>query len=65
MELSANLVLRIQLVCIDLAFGQEGLTVDLPEGLHYRVLEARSAIPLECAEDAVRRALDAPTAARP
>jgi nickel-dependent lactate racemase len=50
---------------VDLAFGQEGLTVDLPEGFHYRVLEARSAVPAECAEEAVRRALEAPMASPP
>jgi nickel-dependent lactate racemase len=50
---------------VDLAFGQNGLTVDLPDGFHYRVLEARSAVPLGCPEEAVRRALDAPTASPP
>ena len=47
---------------VDLAFGQNGLTINLPEGFRYRVLEARSAVPLDCAEEAVRRALDAPIA---
>ena len=47
---------------VDLAFGQNGLTVDLPDGFHYRVLEARTAVPLGCPEEAVRRALDVPTA---
>ena len=28
---------------IDLAFGKTGITVDLPEGFQYRVLEARTA----------------------
>ena len=50
---------------VDLAFGQKGLTVDLPEGFHYRVLEARSAVPVEHAEEAVRHALNAPTASPP
>ena len=27
------------------AFGKTGLTLDLPEGFHYKVLEARSASP--------------------
>ncbi len=50
---------------VDLAFGQNGLTVDLPEGFHYRVLEARSAVPLESTAEALRRALDAPTSSQP
>jgi hypothetical protein len=50
---------------VDLAFGQNGLTLDVPEGFHYRVLETRSAVPLNCAEEAVRLELDDPTAARP
>ncbi len=45
---------------VNLAFGQKGLTVDLPEGFRYRILEARSAVPLENPEDAVRSALEAP-----
>jgi lactate racemase len=47
MELSDNLLLRNQHMRVDLAFGQNGLTVDLPEGFRYRVLEARSAVPIE------------------
>ncbi|MCL5671273.1 MAG: nickel-dependent lactate racemase [Acidobacteria bacterium] len=50
---------------VDLAFGQNGLTLNLPEGFQYRVLEARSAVPLEHPEEAVRRALDAPIASLP
>ena len=50
---------------VDLAFGQKGLTVDLPEGFHYRVLEARSAVPIERSEEAVRHALHAPIASPP
>ena len=50
---------------VDLAFGQKGLTVDLPQGFQYRLLEARSAVPLDRPEDAVRRALDAPIASPP
>jgi len=65
MEVPANLLWRIQPMRVDLAFGQKGLTVDLPEGFRYRVLEARSAVPLDSAEEAVRRALDAPTASLP
>jgi lactate racemase len=65
MEIPANLLRRIQRMRVDLAFGQNGLTPDLPEGFRYRVLEARSAVPLDCAEDAVRRALCAPIASPP
>ncbi len=50
---------------VNLAFGQMGLTVDLPEGFQYRILEARSAVPLENPEDAVRQALDAPIGCPP
>ncbi len=50
---------------IDLAFGQGGLTLNLPEGFEYRVLEARSAVPLEHPEQAVRQALDAPAGCPP
>ena len=65
MEIPANLLWRIQYMRVDLAFGQKGLTVDLPEGLHYRVLEARSAVPLESPGEAVRRALDEPISSPP
>jgi len=65
MEIPADLFWRIQRMRVDLAFGQNGLTVNLPEGFYYRVLEARSAIPLEKMEEVVRLALDAPTASPP
>ncbi|MGE5571235.1 MAG: nickel-dependent lactate racemase [Rhodospirillales bacterium] len=45
---------------IDLAFGKTGLTVDLPPGYEYRVLEARSAQPLADPEKAIECGLDAP-----
>src|SRR5271157_5631478 len=45
---------------IDFAFGRTGLTLDLPEGFDYRVLEARSAVPLNDPAGAIERALDAP-----
>ncbi len=45
---------------VELAFGKSGLTVDLPDGFRYRVLEARSARPLEDAAGALEAALDAP-----
>ena len=50
---------------LDLAFGKTGLPVELPEGYRYRVLEARSAAPLEDAAGALESALDHPVAAPP
>jgi len=50
---------------IHLAFGKSGLTLDLPEGFRYRVLEARSATPLADANAAVAQALDAPIGSAP
>ena len=44
------------------AFGQNGLTLDLPEGFRYRLLEARSAVPLADPAAEIARALDAPAA---
>ena len=48
-----------------LAFGRTGLTLELPEGFEYRVLEARSAVPLSDAATAIERALDAPIGCPP
>ena len=45
---------------INFAFGRTGLTLDLPEGLDYHVLEARSAVPLHDTATALAQALDAP-----
>ena len=50
---------------IDLAFGKTGLAVDLPEGFHYRVLEARSATPLADWRSALEAALDRPIGTPP
>ena len=50
---------------IDLAFGKTGLTVHLPEGFRYRVLEARVAMPLPDWQGALESALDRPTGAPP
>src|ERR1700674_5915295 len=47
---------------MDLAFGKTGLTVVLPEGYRYRVLEARSAKPLGDPGSAIEAALDSPVA---
>ena len=44
------------------AFGKVGLTLDLPEGFQYRVLEARSAVPLTDPAGAIAHALDSPVA---
>lgn len=50
---------------VRLAFGKQGLQVDLPQGYRYRILEARSATPLADPEAAIEQALDAPIAAPP
>jgi len=47
------------------AFGKSGLTLELPEGFHCQVLEARSAVPLTDPETAIERALDSPLAGPP
>src|SRR5690348_11283759 len=44
------------------AFGKTGLTLDLPEGFRYKVLEARSASPLPDQLGAIESAMDAPIA---
>jgi lactate racemase len=50
---------------MDLAFGKTGLATTLPEGFRYRVLEARSALPLASPAGAIEAALDAPVASPP
>ena len=50
---------------IKFAFGRTGLPLDLPEGFEYRVLEARSAVPLDDAATAIEQALDAPIGCPP
>jgi nickel-dependent lactate racemase len=50
---------------VDFAFGRSGLSLDLPEGFQYRLLEARSAVPLADAPSAIAKALDAPIASPP
>src|SRR5258708_35906575 len=47
---------------VNFAFGQTGLTVELPEAFRYQVLEARFAVPLENPAEAIEHALDAPIA---
>jgi len=50
---------------VNLAFGKTGLTVELPEGFQYQVLEARSARPLPDWHASLDAALDAPIGAPP
>jgi nickel-dependent lactate racemase len=50
---------------VNFAFGRTGLTLELPEGFQYRVLEARSAVPLEDSATAITQALDAPIGCPP
>jgi nickel-dependent lactate racemase len=50
---------------IELAFGKAGLSVAVPDGFHYQVLQAHSAVNLEDALNAVERALDAPVGTPP
>lgn len=45
---------------MNVAFGKTGLTIDLPEGFRYRVLEARSAVSLTDPAGAIESALDSP-----
>jgi len=47
------------------AFGKHGLTLDLPDGPAYEVIESRSASPLADVEAALEAALDAPIGCRP
>ena len=55
----------MSVVRIDLAFGRTGLTVELPEGFQYQILEARSAKPLPDWQTALGKALDDPIASPP
>jgi nickel-dependent lactate racemase len=50
---------------VNFAFGRTGLILELPEGFEYRVLEARSAVPLDDAGTALEQALDAPLGCPP
>jgi nickel-dependent lactate racemase len=50
---------------VNFAFGRTGLTLELPEGFDYRVLEARSAVPLNDPAAAIAQALDSPTGCAP
>lgn len=50
---------------VTLAFGKTGLPLELPGGFDYRVLEARSATPLDDPDSALEAALDAPVGTAP
>lgn len=50
---------------VELAFGKSGLTVELPEGPHWLVLEPRSATPLPDVDAALAKALDHPIGTAP
>lgn len=50
---------------VEVAFGQTGVTLNLPDEFRYRVLEARSAVPLPDPARALEEALDAPIGAPP
>jgi nickel-dependent lactate racemase len=45
---------------VDLPFGKRKLPLDLPDGYDYRLLEARSAVPVTDAMAAIEAALDSP-----
>jgi nickel-dependent lactate racemase len=53
---------RVAHMRAEFAFGKTGLHLMLPEGFHYRVLEARSAEPLADWRQALEQGLDAPVA---
>lgn len=55
----------VALMRMDFAFGKAGLTVTLPDGYHYRILEARSAHALAEPAAAIDAALDSPIGCRP
>jgi nickel-dependent lactate racemase len=50
---------------VRLAFGRNGLEIELPPGFRYHILEARSATPLSDAAAEIERALDEPIASAP
>lgn len=50
---------------INVAFGKTGLSLSLPDGFRYRVLEARSATPLPDWQGALERAVDRPIGTPP
>ena len=50
---------------VNFAFGKCGLNLELPDGFEYRVLEARSAVPLDNPASAIEQALDSPIGTPP
>ncbi|MFN3322636.1 MAG: nickel-dependent lactate racemase [Bryobacteraceae bacterium] len=50
---------------VEFAFGKTGLTLDLPEGYQYRLLEARSARALENPDLAIEQGFDHPIGSPP
>src|SRR5687767_852806 len=46
------------------AFGKKGLDLNLPDSYSYRLLEARTASPLDNWQESLNKALDAPIASR-
>lgn len=50
---------------VDLAFGKCGLKVELPSGYDYRLLEAKSAAPLQDETAALKAALESPIGCEP
>ena len=50
---------------IELAFGKTGLEAELPEGIRYQFLEARSAVALDDGIAALEAAMDAPIGTAP
>ena len=55
----------LQKMRIELAFGKTGLEAELPDGLHYQFLEARSAVALADGAAALEAAMDAPIGVAP
>jgi nickel-dependent lactate racemase len=58
-------MLRCKKMRIALAFGKTGLEAELPEGLQYQFLEARSAVALADGVAALEAAMDSPIGALP
>lgn len=55
----------ITVMQVNLAFGKTGITVNLPDGFRYRVLEARTAKPLAGWQGSLESALERPIGAPP
>lgn len=55
----------LSLMQIHFAFGKAGLTLSLPDGPAYELVESRSALPLSDVQAALNAALDAPINSKP